>query len=83
MQIYPTVIGLYPTGTYGERNERATAAQKAEDRKRLLEAIQSVDPGAGSEVNLPTSQWFESRQTEVPSGDKYRAPSEGKEPNFG
>jgi hypothetical protein len=82
MQIYPTVIGLYPTGTYGARNERATAAQKAEDRKRLLEAIQSVDPGAGSEVNLPTSQRFGSRHTQVPSGDQHQAPSEGKDPNF-
>ncbi|MEI9968807.1 MAG: hypothetical protein WDM87_09340 [Terracidiphilus sp.] len=38
MQIYPTVVGLYPTGTYGERNERATAAQKAQDRDRLLKS---------------------------------------------
>jgi gamma-glutamyl:cysteine ligase YbdK (ATP-grasp superfamily) len=82
MQIYPTVVGLYPTGTYAVRNERATAAQKAEDRKRLFEAVQSVGLGAASEVNLPASQWFESRQTQVPSGDKYHASSEGKEPNF-
>ncbi len=51
MQIYPTVVGLYPTGTYAVRNERATAAQKAEDRKRLLEAVQSAYLGAAPEVN--------------------------------
>jgi len=83
MQIYPPVAGLYPTGIYGVRNERATAAQKAEDRKRLLEAVQSAELGAAPEVNLPTSQLFESHQTEVPSGDKYHAPLEGKKPNLG
>jgi hypothetical protein len=82
MQIYPPVVGLYPTGTYGARNERATAAQKAEDRKRLLEAIQSVDPGAASEVNLPTSQRFGSRYIEVPSGDEYYAASKRKDPEL-
>ena len=82
MQIYPTVVGLYPTGTYGARNERATAAQKAEDRKRLFEALQSADLGPASEVNLPTSHRLGSRYTEVPSSDKYHAPSERKKPNF-
>jgi hypothetical protein len=82
MQIYPTVVGLYPTGTYAVRNERATAAQKAEDRKRLFEAIQSVGLGAATEVNLPANQRVGSRYTEVPSGDEYHARSEGKEPNF-
>ena len=56
MQIYPTIVGLYPTSTYGERNERATAAQKAEDRKRLLEAVQNADLGAAPKEDLPTSQ---------------------------
>jgi hypothetical protein len=70
MQIYPTVVGLYPTGTYGARNERATAAQKVEDRKRLFEALQSANFGAASEVNLPTSQRFGNRYTELPSSDK-------------
>jgi hypothetical protein len=69
MQIYPTVVGLYPTGTYGARNERATAAQKAEDRKRLFEALQSADLGAASEVSRPTSRRLGSRYTEVPSAD--------------
>jgi hypothetical protein len=82
MQIYPTVVGLYPTGTYAARNERATAAQRAEDRNRLLKAVQSADLGAAPEVNLPASQRFGSRYTQVPSGDEYHAPSEGKEPNF-
>jgi|HubBroStandDraft_5_1064220.scaffolds.fasta_scaffold121417_2 hypothetical protein len=86
MQIYPTVVGLYPTGTYAARNERATAAQKAEDRKRLFEALKSAGLNAGSaapEMNPPTSQRIGSRYTEVSSGDEYHAPSEGKEPNFG
>jgi hypothetical protein len=88
MQIYPTVVGLYPTGTYGARNERATAAQRAEDRKRLLAVVQSADVGAAPEVNLPTGQWptsqrIDSRQTQIPSGDKYHAPSGDKELNFG
>jgi hypothetical protein len=82
MQFYPTIVGLYPTGTYGERNERATAAQKAEDRKRLLEAVQSAELDAAPEVNLPTTQWFESRRAQVPAGDEYHASSKGKEPNF-
>ena len=82
MQIYPTIVSLYPTGTYGARNERATAAQKAEDRKRLFEAVQSAELGAAPEVNLPTSQRVGSRYTEVPFGDGHHAPSEGKEPNF-
>jgi hypothetical protein len=82
MQIYPTVVGLYPTDTYTARNERATAAQKAEDRKRLLEAVQSAELSAAPQVNLPTSQRSGSRYTEVRSGDAYHAPSEGKEPKF-
>jgi len=81
MQIYPTVVGLYPTSTYGARNERATAAQKAEDRKRLFEAVQSTELSA-AEVKLPTSRRLGSRYTEVPSSDKYHAPSERKKPNF-
>jgi hypothetical protein len=82
MQIYPTVVGLYPTATYAARNERATAAQRAEDRNRLLKAIQSANPTAAPEVNLPTSQRLGSRYTEVPSGDAHYAPSQGKGPNF-
>lgn len=82
MQIYPTVVGLYPTSTYADRNERATAAQKAEDRKRLLEAVHSAELGAAPQVNMPTSQCSGGRYTEVPSGDVYRAPSQGKGPNF-
>lgn len=82
MQIYPTVVGLYPTGTYAERNERATAAQKAEDRKRLFEAVQGAYLGAAPEANLPTTRRSGSRYTEVPSGDEYHARSESKEPNF-
>jgi len=69
MQIYPTVVGLYPTGTYADRNERATAAQKAEDRKRLFEAVQSTELSAAAGVNLPTNQRVGSRYTEVPSAD--------------
>jgi len=83
MQIYPTVVGGYPTGTYAARNERATAAQRAEDRKRLFEAVDSANLRAAPEVNLSTSQCSGSGDTEVPSGDEYHAPSEGKEPNFG
>jgi hypothetical protein len=83
MQIYPTVVGLYPTSTYAERNERATAAQRAEDRKRLFEAVDSANLRAAPKVNQPTSQRFGSRYTEVPSGDEYHAPSKGEEPNFG
>lgn len=82
MQIYPTVVGLYPTSTYGARNERATAAQRAEDRERLLEALQSADPGAAPEVNLPASQWFEKPQAQVPSSDEPHAASERNDPNF-
>jgi hypothetical protein len=82
MQIYPTVVGLYPTGTYAVRHERATAAQKAEDRKRLLEAVHSANPGTAPEVNLPTSQRSGGRYTEAPSSDGYYAQSDGKEPNF-
>jgi hypothetical protein len=82
MQIYPTVVSLYPTSSYAARNERATAAQKAENRKRLLEAIQSAELGAAPELNPPTGQRFGSRYTEVPSRDKYHAPPEGKESNF-
>ena len=82
MQIYPTIVGLYPTGTYGERNERATAAQKAEDRKRLLDAVRSAGLSAAPGVILSTRQRSGSRYTEVPSGDEYHAPSQGKEHNF-
>ncbi len=82
MQIYPTVVGLYPIDTYGARNERATAAQKAEDRKRLLEAVQSADLGAVPEMNLSSSQRPGGRYTEAPSGDEYHARSERKEHNF-
>jgi len=82
MQIYPTIVGLYPTGTYATRSERASAAQKAEDRKRLLEAVHSVELGAASEVNLPTRACSDPRYTEGPSDDEYHALSEGKEPNF-
>jgi hypothetical protein len=82
MQIYPTIVGLYPTSSYAARNERATAAQKAADRKRLLEAVHSAELSAAPQVNLPTSRRFGSRYTEVPSGDENHAPSKGKEPNF-
>jgi hypothetical protein len=82
MQIYPTVVGLYPTSSYAARNERATAAQKAEDRKRLLEAVHSAELSAAPQVNLPTGQRSGGRYTEVPSGDAYHAPSEGKKANF-
>ncbi len=82
MQIYPTVVGLYPTSTYSDRNERATAAQKAEDRKRLLEAVHSAEFGVAPPVNLPTGQRSGGRYTEAPSGDARRAPSQGKDPNF-
>jgi hypothetical protein len=82
MQIYPTVVGLYPTSTYADRNERATAAQKAEDRKRLFEAVQSTELSAVLNMNLPTNQRVGSRYTEVSSRDEYYARSEGKEPNF-
>jgi hypothetical protein len=82
MQIYPTVVRLYPTGTYAERNERATAAQKAEDRKRLFEAVQSAGLGATPEMNSPTTQRVGSRYTEGPSGDEYHAPTKSKEHNF-
>jgi hypothetical protein len=82
MQIYPTVVGLYPTNTYADRNERATAAQRAEDRKRLFEAVDSANLRAAPDVNLPTSQRPGSRYTEVASGSEYRAPSKGKGPNF-
>ena len=85
MQIYPTVVGLYPTGTYAERNERATAAQKAEDRKRLLEAVQGADLGRRSRSRICPPAIVRSpasRYTEVPSGDEYHARSESKEPNF-
>jgi len=83
MQIYPTVVGLYPIGSYAARNERATAAQKAEDRKRLFEAVDSANLHAAPEVNLPTIQWFESRQARVPSSDEPHAAAEYKDPNLG
>ena len=88
MHIHSAAMGLHSINTYAAANERSVAAQRAvEVRKRLAEAAQKANGGAGAEEALLIGRWLnpphpDQPQSEVSPALGHRPATEGEDSSF-